>query len=290
MVLDLSLLPPPEIIEALSFESIFATRKARLLSLATAEARPALEATLALESEPITILLQENAYNELILRQRINDAAHAVMLSYATGANLDQLAALLAVARLAGEPDSSLRARTQLSLEGISTAGPRLGYVFHALSASSEVKDVYVDSPLPGDVRIVVLAVPSAANPNGIAGNALLESVRAAASAENVRPLCDSVTAVAAGVISYAVAASLVCEPGPDTAVVLANAIAACQRYTEDQFKLGHDITVSGLHAALHQPGVTRVDLSSPAASISIAPDQAAICSSIGVTIGAIAL
>ncbi len=40
--------------------------------------------TLALE-EPIVKLLQENAYREVILRQRVNDAAKAVMLAYSTG-------------------------------------------------------------------------------------------------------------------------------------------------------------------------------------------------------------
>ncbi|NUV25651.1 hypothetical protein MS6204_04603 [Escherichia coli] len=45
--------------------------------------------TLELESEPATKLLQENAYRELLLRQRINEAAQAVMVAYAMGGDLD---------------------------------------------------------------------------------------------------------------------------------------------------------------------------------------------------------
>ncbi len=44
--------------------------------------------TLELESEPATKLLQENAYRELLLRQRINEAAQAVMVAYAMGGDL----------------------------------------------------------------------------------------------------------------------------------------------------------------------------------------------------------
>ncbi len=48
---------------------------------------------LALESEPIVKNLQENTYREVLLRQRINEAAQAAMLAYAIGSDLDQLAA-----------------------------------------------------------------------------------------------------------------------------------------------------------------------------------------------------
>ncbi len=34
---------------------------------------------------------EENAYREVIWRQRVNEAARAVMLAYATGADLDQI-------------------------------------------------------------------------------------------------------------------------------------------------------------------------------------------------------
>lgn len=278
MSIDIYKLPAPTVVEPLDFETILATLKADIIALA-----PEIEAKLALESEPVTKLLEVFAYRELLLRARVNDAAKSVMLAYATGSDLDQLAALMNVARLNGEADERLRVRVQLSLEGFSTAGPVLSYVFHALSASNEVKDVYVDSPVQGDVRVVVLAVPSTGNPGGVPASALLQTVGNVVNRDDVRPLCDNVSVVSATVVTYSVSAALVILPGPDTALVMAAAQAACEQYVDEQFRLGFDITVSGLHAAIHQPGVMRVDLISPASSMVIAADHAARCT--GVTL-----
>lgn len=283
MSIDLTKLPAPAVVESLNFETILATIKADVIAN-----YPDAAATLQLESEPITKLIEVFAYRELMLRSRINDAARSVMLAYAGSTDLDHLAALVGVSRLDGETDERLRYRTQLSLEGFSTAGPVLSYVFHALSASNQVKDVYVHSPIPGDVRVVVLATPSTENPGGVPATDLLTVVGAALNEDDIRPLCDTVSIMPATVSTYTVAATLTCTPGPDTAVVLASAVAAIESYTTEQFRLGYDITVSGIHAALHQPGVMRVDLTSPPASIVIASDQAARCVSIDVSIAGV--
>ncbi len=49
-------------------------------------------------------LLQENAYREVIWRQRVNEAARAVMLAYAAGSDLDQIGANANLARLVITP------------------------------------------------------------------------------------------------------------------------------------------------------------------------------------------
>lgn len=281
--IDLALLPAPTVVEPLAFETIFATIKADVIAK-----YPDCAATLALESEPITKLVEVFAYRELMLRARINDAARSVMLAYATSTDLDHLAALVGVLRLNGETDTRLRSRTQLSLEGFSTAGPVRSYVFHALSASNQVRDVYVHSPLPGDVRVVLLAEPSVQHPFGIPGPELLAVVQAALSADDIRPLCDNVSVSSASVLDYTISATLTCLPGPDVTLVQAAALAAVQAYAQAQFRLGYDITVSGLHAALHQPGVTRVDLLQPDASIAVAVDQAARCTGFSVAIAGV--
>lgn len=283
--IDLSQLPAPTVIDPLDFESIFATIKDDFISR-----YPDAAATLGLESDPITKLIEAFAYRELMLRARINDAARSVMLAYAGSTDLDHLAALVGVSRLDGETDERLRYRTQLSLEGFSTAGPVLSYVFHALSASNQVKDVYVHSPIPGDVRVVVLAVPSTDNPGGVPAFGLVATVESILNAEDIRPLCDNVSVLPAAVSTYAITATLTCAPGPDPAVVLAASIAAIEAYTEDRFRLGYDVTVSGIHAALHQPGVMRVDLISPPGSIVVAADQAARCTGLNVTVAGVGL
>lgn len=281
--IDLALLPAPTVVEPLAFETIFATIKVDVIAK-----YPECAAALALESEPITKLVEVFAYRELMLRARINDAARSVMLAYATSTDLDHLAALVGVLRLDGETDARLRSRTQLSLEGFSTAGPVRSYVFHALSASNQVRDVYVHSPLPGDVRVVVLAEPSVQNPDGVAGADLLAVVQATLSADDVRPLCDNVSVSSASVLDYTISATLTCLPGPDVTVVQAAALTAVRAYAQTQFRLGYDIAVSGLHAALHQPGVVRVDLLQPSTSIAVAVDQAALCTGFSVTIAGV--
>ncbi|EKN5085172.1 baseplate assembly protein, partial [Yersinia enterocolitica] len=102
--IDLSLLPPPFVVEELDYETLLAERKATLISLYPEEQRAAVARTLSLESEPLVKLLQENAYREVILRQRVNDAARAVMVAYAVGSDLDQLGANNNVERLVITP------------------------------------------------------------------------------------------------------------------------------------------------------------------------------------------
>lgn len=92
-VIDLSQLPAPQIIEVPDFEALLAERKAAFVALYPADEQDAVRRTLELESEPITKLLQENTYREILLLQRVNEAAQAVMVAYARGSDLDQLAA-----------------------------------------------------------------------------------------------------------------------------------------------------------------------------------------------------
>lgn len=150
--IDLSQLPAPDVIEPLDYETLLAQRKARLIALYPLEDQADIAATLALESEPMVKLLQESAYRELVLRQRVNDAARALLLAYATGATLDHLGALFDVKRLlisAGDPQAGrdpvyedcddYRERIQLAPRGFSVAGPLDAYVFHARSADGRV-------------------------------------------------------------------------------------------------------------------------------------------------------
>ena len=102
--IDLSQLPAPDVVEVLDYEILLAERKATLVSLYPEDQQAAIARTLTLESEPIVKLLEENAYREVILRQRVNEAAQAVMLAYATGADLDNIAATFSVERLTITP------------------------------------------------------------------------------------------------------------------------------------------------------------------------------------------
>lgn len=170
---DLSQLPIPDVVEVLDYETILAERIATLISLYPEDQQEAIARTLTLESEPIVKLLQENAYREVIWRQRVNEAAQAVTLAYSTGNDLDVVAGNNNTERLTITPaddttipptpavmesDTDLRLRTQQAFEGLSVAGPVGAYEYHGRSADGRVADVSVESPSPACVTITVLS------------------------------------------------------------------------------------------------------------------------------------
>ena len=93
MEIDLTQLPAPDAVEVFSFEQIFARKKQQLIALCPESIRTVIAATLELESEPLTIDLQQQAYSEMLVRQRINEATRAGFLALAAGADLDHIGA-----------------------------------------------------------------------------------------------------------------------------------------------------------------------------------------------------
>ncbi|MBA1187561.1 baseplate assembly protein [Pseudomonas entomophila] len=273
VAVDLSLLPAPMVVEPLDYEQILAERKARLLDLWPPEERAEIEARLALESEPLTKLLQENAYRELVWRQRVNEAAMANLLPFARGADLDNLVANFNVRRLVIRPadpaatppvpallesDDSLRERAQMAWEGLSTAGPRNSYIFHARSASGLVADASAYSPSPAEVVVTVQSFEGDGTPSA----QLLTDVATQLNDEDRRPVADRVTVQAAEIVRYAVSATLyMLTAGPESELALAAARTRLERFVTQRRRLGLEISRSILHACLHVEGVRKVTL-----------------------------
>ncbi len=295
--IDLSQLPPPDVVESLEFQLIFSERKKALIDAMPAEQREAIASTLELESEPLTKLLQENCYRELILRQRINEAARASMVAFAAGADLDQLAANNNVKRLvlfAGdenaippvppvyESDSDFRVRIPGAFEGLSVAGPTGSYEYHARSADGRVADASVISPAPAYVTITVLSREG----NGTAPADLIEKVNLALNDEDVRPVADRVTVQSAKIVNYEIDAVIYCYPSPEYEPITEAAEAQLKRYTTQQHRLGRDIVLSAIYAALHVQGVQRVEIKKPVADIKLDKTQASYCTNINVSLG----
>ncbi|WP_018694442.1 baseplate assembly protein [Algicola sagamiensis] len=270
--INLSELPAPNVVEELDYETIF---QAMLSDLQSRD--PSFNALV--ESDPATKILEVAAYRELLLRQRVNDATRSVMLAYANKHDLDNLGALFGLSRHENEQDPAFRTRIQLAFEGLSTAGPIAGYQFHALSASSQVKDVHVNSPSPGVVSVVVLSHQG----NGTPSDELLTTVNAVLSHEDVRPLTDHVQVMPAQIHEYQIVADLSFYQGPDQSVVAAQAKKAVTAYAQTHHQIGHDITQSGLLAALHQPGVRNVKLITPTQDLIMNEDKAGFCTQIEV-------
>lgn len=285
--IDLSRLPAPTFADTLDYESIFAA-----MAAAVVEILPTFDATD--ETDPAVIVLQAMAYREMHWRQSVNESALSVLLAYAAGAMLDQIGAMLGVARLVLDPgdaatgidatyesDDDFRARIQLAPEGLSVAGPASAYEYHARSVSAQVLDARATSPAPGEVLVSVLSRVG----DGSASPDLLATVTDALSADGVRPMTDAVSVVSAELVDFNIVARLVLDDGPDETVVLANAQASLNLYIEKQRRLGRDINTKILAASLAVAGVSNILLDEPAMDIVIAPTQCAHCVGIAVSV-----
>lgn len=294
--IDLSALPAPTVVEQVDYEQILAERKAYFVSLYPADQQAEVAATLELESEPITKLLQENAYRETLWRQRANEAALAVLLPYAKGADLEQIGARFNVERLTITPANpnavppvqavmedyeAMRERIQMAMEGLSTAGPRNAYIFHARSADGRVADASCISPSPAEVIVTV----QSALGDGTADAELLAIVDAYLSDEDRRPVADRLTVQSAEILEYSVTAELHLHTvGPEAEPIRATAEARLLALVNQRRRLGVEISRSALDAALHVEGVRRVELPG---WVDITPTlaQAAYCIALSVTV-----
>ena len=295
--IDLSQLPPPVVVEPLDFETLFAQRKAAFIAMYPEDEQEEIARTLELESEPITMLLEENCYRELLLRQRVNEAARAVMLAYSTDSDLDNLAVNFNVERLtiqnkkaSGTPpivaemetDVDSRPRNPPASEGLSVAGPTAAYEFWGRSADGRVADISAVSPTPACVTISVLSREG----DGTASDDLLSVVAAALNDEEVRPVADRVTVQSAEIVPYQIDATLYIYPGPEAEPVRQASEQQLQAYIAAQNRLGRDIRLSAIYAALHVEGVQRVELAQPVADIVLSDYQASHCTEYTITVG----
>ena len=257
---DLTQLPPPEVVETLDFETILQVHRADLLAR-----YPEAAAVIDLESEPLNKLLQAHAYRELLYRQRVNEAARAHLLAFATGADLDHKAAFYGLTRLAGESDARLRARVQLRIKSLAGNGTREAYELTAMTASQNVRDARATQPFPGRVHLLLWCHDAAQ------AEATLATVVAAINADDGRPLGVPVTVALARARAINITAAIEREAGAPAdlaqrlVVTLADALAAYAR-------LGRDVPRSWITARLHTAQVAAVRFPDPAAPAESTP------------------
>jgi phage-related baseplate assembly protein len=144
------LLPPMAVLESIDTEKIIKDRMQQLMIYWQQNDPPnaAQYDVAGLEFDPIRINQELNAYFELMLRDRVNQACRAVTLAFATGSNLDAIGSrypygvsrkTIASGSTYDETDDDYRTRLWLSPSIFSLNGPGQGtfesYVFWALSA-----------------------------------------------------------------------------------------------------------------------------------------------------------
>ncbi|MDG6881056.1 Uncharacterized homolog of phage Mu protein gp47 [Phocoenobacter uteri] len=291
-LVDLSKLPAPNVLEELDFETLFAERKEHFIALFKQDEQAYWRNRLQFESDPVTKLLEENAYLQMLEIARINNAAKATMLAYATGADLDVIGGNFNVQRKVIvqaddsvsppiqqvlESDTDFRLRIQLAFEGMSVAGPRASYVFHALSAHHQVADVSVQSPNPAEVVVSILSTEG----NGTASSEILTAVNLALNDDNVRPIGDRVIVKSAEIVAYQIQATIYLYRSPDSEIVKNQAINSLQQFVKERRRMGRDISLSGIYATLQVEGVQRVVLNTPSTDLILTPNQAGYCTNI---------
>lgn len=295
MTVDLSSLPPPEVVETLVFETIVAEIKADYIAR-----YPAGADVIDLESEPVVKLIESFAFRVLNLLARYNDEAKALLLTWSAGSDLDHIGTTYyQEARLVVTPadnttipptpavmesNDDYRQRLALKPESWSTAGPRDAFKFHAISADGQIKDASVTSPQGGTTQIYVLTRTG----TGIPNPTQLATVSGAVNGETVRPLSEEVLVSAPTIVNYALNIDLTLFAGPSTEVVTAAVQAALQKFATDSHRLDNDIIRSAIDAAAHVAGVKKVTINSPAADITCTKAQAPYCTGITVTVAAI--
>ena len=257
LTLDLSRLPAPKVVQELDFETILDARledlKARL---------PGFDALL--ESDPAVKLAQTDAWRELLLRADINDSARSVMLAFASGSDLDHLAALFEVERRVIVPatdtepavlesDSELRARIQIAPETLPHAGVTGGfYRAKALAADASLKDVRAISRGGGHVDVVLLSREG----DGTVAHELVAAISGIFTAEDATQLTDIVSVRAAAIVPYSAQIHLQLAGGPDPALVAQEAEAAIRAHAARRHAIGKPVFAQQLAAAASVGGV----------------------------------
>ncbi len=160
------------------------------------------------------------------------------------------------------EDDDRYRARIQEAPEAFSGAGPRGAYRAHALAVHQDIAEVAVWSPKPGtvDVRPVMRG-------GELPTEEVLEKVRMALTAEDVRPLTDTVTVQAPELVEYELRLTwyLPKEMQALVATVTSRVNAAVEQYRRWQRAMpGRDILPLKLASLVEQAGARRVEIPSP--------------------------
>lgn len=270
-IIDYSVLPPPTVVEEVNYDTI----KADLIELFRSQSPEYGEMP---ESDPIMKLIGSFAYREMYLAQRINSAAQAQMLPFATGPDLDMLGTFYEVRRnVLQEADAttipptpevlegneSYRLRIRDAIRGSSTAGSVYYYRRWATQGQVGIQAVQVYSPRGGQVNIAVMSTA----PSGIPTDEQLAAVNSQVQREDVKVLTDTVIVEKAVGVPIQVHARIKLFRETPQRVFDELQAGFATRFNSKR-ALAVDRTRSWLTSQLYADGVYGIELISPAADV----------------------
>lgn len=149
------------------------------------------------------------------------------------------------------EDDETYRDRIQKHNITSLTTGPEAQYEAIAKSVSSEILDAKALNDGPGEVGVYLIL----AHDTGAA--AIKASVKEALSAQDVRPLTDSVKVYQAGNVAYTLNVQYICDNSSATSAAIAQAVSDYQNWQDNT--IGRAFNPDRLMASIYQAGATRV-------------------------------
>jgi phage-related baseplate assembly protein len=181
------------------------------------------------------------------------------------------------------ETDEALRTRVKLAPSAFSVAGPTNAYKYFALQVSPTIIDVSVLSSVPGTVQVYPLVTGGIATPAPI-----LTAVLSALSAEDVRPLTDTVTVLSPTLVAYDIEVEITTYTDADEALVVAQATEALTAYAAARGSvIGQDVKRSQITAlSVGTLGsVFDVTVVAPAADVVVDGTEVPVVGTITVTV-----
>lgn len=160
------------------------------------------------------------------------------------------------------EDDEGLRIRIRLAPTAFSTAGPKDAYEFWARTASALIADVSVVSPNPGEVDVYVL-LDDGELPDGT----MLTLVETTLNTDTVRPLTDTVDALAPTPVNFSVSITYYVhqdDSAQETEIDAAVAQAVTDYVAWQISAIGRDVNPSELIERVMQAGAKRVTVTTP--------------------------
>ncbi|PTT02220.1 baseplate J/gp47 family protein [Pseudomonas sp. HMWF006] len=163
------------------------------------------------------------------------------------------------------EDNDRYRERIILAPEAFSNAGSRGAYRYHALAVHQSIIDVAVHGPDEGqpDGHVALFPLTNI----GLPTDDLLQRIKSQVSGEKLRPLCDTVHALAPIEVAYQIKARLTFYATADRAEAMNAARAAAEAYVTDRRAgLGRDLVQEQITALLQVNGIYRAELELPSA------------------------
>lgn len=299
--IELDQLPEFTVLERLDSDTSIRQRMQRLKELWTLYDPPAgaIYDVDNLEFDPLKIQAEMAAFFELLVRDRVNQAAKAVTTAFATGGDLDAIASRYpgGVPRLVGETDDRYRTRIWLSANALSPHGVYESYVFWALTADPTLRDATAIARKRGtpniDVTIMKEGTPVTvldtgegltSFPDTLPTTQQIDAVQAYILDESRKGLTDVVTVRPPRIRHVAYEIDYWLFPSWNEQAMRRQLWAAMAALIEKQRWLGYSHVKAAVDDALMMSGVYNIKVNKPLDDLEIEPFEIVVVDSVKLT------